>query len=147
MASTKNVDRLKRICNIAENTEKAQLSEWQRAKNEVDLAHGRLNQLNDYFQNYTADPTKNSNVNATMYSNRQLILDLVRAAVIHQKGEIKKSEEIESRQHALLMKLTIEKKTYEKIHENRMKTLIDEERKDENKVSQEVMLQMFLRTK
>lgn len=147
MASTKNVDRLRRICSIAENKEKTQLSEWKRAKDEVDTAHNRLNQLNDYFQNYTTDPEKRPSVSATMYSNRQLILDLVRGAVIHQKGEIKKSEEVESREYSHLMKLSTEKKTYEKIHENRTKSLTDEERKCESKINQEIMLQMFLRTK
>jgi flagellar export protein FliJ len=147
MASTKNIHRIKRICSIAENKEKTQLSQWQQAKDEVEAGHSRLNQLNDYFQNYTTDPTKTPGVSATLYSNRQLILDLVRGAVIHQKGEIKKSEEIESREYMHLMKLSTEKKTYEKIHENRTKSLTDEERKHESKINQEIMLQMFLRTK
>lgn len=144
MTSLKKAKRLERVTIIAKNNENIQINNWKKAKNELEAATDRLNQLEKYFNNY-ASASDDSVINAKLYSNKQHILDLVREAVLYQRNEIKRLQENESFELSVLKTRKQEKMINEKIAESKMNDHLMKKKKEESNDSEEMCLQFFSR--
>jgi len=88
-----------------------------------------------YFDQYAHDTAV---IDAKLYANRESIMELVRDAISHQKGEMKKLQALETTAFSTLQEKTQTRKIHEKLTCKHKETLSALERKQEAVILQEL---------